>query len=217
MGYEEILTNKEKSKVLARVVSHLMGDGCVTNKYFAYYNKNLILLSNFQEDINTLFKNIHLIKGKVNSGTSFIMIQNKEVNNFLKSLLRDYRSHSLQMPNFVNKIELQIEFLKALYDDEGCVALRTFKKTNEIKRNLTLSSNSLILLQEIKRILENNFNINSNKILKYTKTRGSHQYINYVLSITGKENFINFRDKINFNHPNKKRKLDLMINSYIKK
>ena len=44
------------------------------------------------------------------------------------------------------------EFLKAIYDDGGCVALRTFKKTNEIKRNLTLSSNSLIFIKEIKNI-----------------------------------------------------------------
>ncbi len=38
MKYEEILIDLNKSKILAKIVAHLMGDGCVTNKYFAYYN-----------------------------------------------------------------------------------------------------------------------------------------------------------------------------------
>jgi hypothetical protein len=48
---------------------------------------------------------------------------------FLLSLLPDYRSFNLEIPKFINKRVLYIEFLKALYDDEGCVALRIYKKT----------------------------------------------------------------------------------------
>ena len=159
---------------------------------------------------------MHLTKGKYTSGTSLIQAHNKNIIKFLKSLHQDYKSNSLNIPDFVNTKELQKEFLRAFYDDEGCVALRIFKKTNEIKRNITLSSNSLILLEEIKKILQENFDIKSNRIHKYTKIINLKIFINYTLSITGKSNFEKFRKEIGFAHPQKRDKLNLMIESYIR-
>src|SRR3989344_6768318 len=216
MNYEGFLKDTEKSKVLARIVTHVMGDGSVTNKYFAYFNKNADLLKNYERDILSLFPEIHITRGISNSGTSIIQVQNKKIIVFLKSLLKDYRSHSLIIPDFINKRELKKEFLQSIFDDEGCVALRIFKRTKEIKRNLTLSSNSLHLIKDIKYILEKEFKINSNKISKYTKVKGLKEYTNYVLSITGKSNFERFQKEINFAHPLKKEKLDKMISSYIR-
>ena len=215
--FEEILNNKEKMKILARVVAHLMGDGCVTNRYFSYYNKDETLLINYERDVTGLFGNIHLIRGKVNSGTKLIQVQNKSILNFLRSLVKDYRSFSLEYPQFLDTIELKKEFLKAIFDDEGCVALRIFKKTNEIKRNLEISSKSKKFLVDIKNILEKDFEITSNKIISFERNLGGKIFITWKLSITGKENFIKFRDKINFYHPSKEDKLDLMIKSYIRK
>ena len=130
----------------------------------------------------------------------------------------DYKSHSLQIPEFIKQNKfLHKEFLRAFFDDEGCVALRTFKKTGELKRNLTISSNSLRLIKQIKEIMKNNFNINSNKILKYIKKKEDKIYTNYVLSITGKENFISFRNKIGFSSVQKNNRLNQMISSYIRK
>ncbi|MDO8459520.1 MAG: LAGLIDADG family homing endonuclease [Nanoarchaeota archaeon] len=214
--YKELLLDSEKTKALVRVVAHLMGDGCVTNKYFSYYNKNDTLLNGFEKDLIFLFGNIHLIKGKVNSGTRFIMVQNKPIHTFLKSLLADYRSFALYMPKFIDRRELYVEFLRTIYDDEGCAALRLYKKTNEIKRSITLSSNSKRLLEEIKVILENEFAIKSNKLGRYDRRRESKVYTNYVLTITAKSNIEKFRDTIGFSHPAKVEKLDRMIKSYIR-
>lgn len=215
--YEEILEDTEKVKILARVVSHLMGDGCVQKRYFAYYNKNLSLLEGFKQDVSSLFGNVHFITGKVNSGTSFYMIQDKNALNFLKSLLEDYRSFSLHIPKFVNTREIQKEFLKAIFDDEGCVGLRIFKKTGEIKRDIHLASKSLRFIEELKEVLQKSFNIGSNKINIYDKKMGEKKFRIYTLYITGKENFEKFRESINFYHPDKKEKINLMINSYIRK
>lgn len=212
-----IFQNKEKLKVLARVVSHLMGDGCVSKRYFAYYNKNQVLLENFKIDVKELFGEVHFIAGKVNSGTSFYMIQDKEALNFLKSLIDDYRSFSLHLPNFIKTKELKKEFLKAIFDDEGCVAFRVFAKTREIKRNITLCAKSEFFLSQIKDILEKDFIIKCNKLTKYTKKVNNKEFPYWVLSITGKNNFIKFKESINFYHPDKKNKLDLMISSYIRK
>src|SRR4030042_633064 len=217
MSYDSLLKDTEKAKILSRIIAHLMGDGCVTNRYFAYYNKNNILLEQFEEDMVNAFGEVHFTIGKVNSGTSFVMIYNREIRLFLFSLVTNFKSNYLKFPLFINTRDLQKEFLKSIYDDEGCVALRVFKKTNEIKRNLTLSSNSLIFLQEIKNILAEQFNIMSNKIINYIKKRDGKEFVNYVLSITGKKNFELFRNLIGFYHPDKIKRLDDMISSYIQK
>lgn len=211
--YEKIIGNLEKSKALARIVAHLMGDGCVTPRYF----ENQELINGYEKDILGLFKGVHIIRGKMNSGVKIIQIQNKKVNLFLRSLLGDFRSFSLEIPKFINSKELQKEFLSSFYDDEGCVALRVFKKTGEIKRNITLSSNSLKLLEEIKEILKESFQIETNNITKYEKRAGNKTFTNYVLGITGKENFIKFKEEINFFQPGKRERLDTLIDSYIRK
>lgn len=216
MVKEEILIDKEKRRILCRVIAHLMGDGCVTNKYFAYFNKNETLLNNYRKDVLSLFGNIHLTTGKYNSGVRLIQVQNKEIISFLRGLVKDFKSNGLEFPEFVKDNQEKVEFLKAIYDDEGCVALRTFRKTNEIKRNITLSSNSSKFLEQIKTILYNEFSIISNKIIRTIKIKNSKEYVNYVLSITGRDNFLKFREKIRFYHPDKIQKLDKMINSYIR-
>ncbi len=105
-----------------------------------------------------------------------------------------------------------------IYDDEGTVALRIFKKTNEIKRNLTIASKSKKFMEDIKKILEKDFKIKCNKIgFSIRKFPNNKEFVTWNLSITGKENFLKFRDKINFNGPIKRKKLDLMINTYIRK
>lgn len=144
------------------------------------------------------------------------MVQNKALHSFFKSLFPDYRSSAIHIPSFINNREELVEFLKAIYDDEGSVVLRVFKKTNEIKRNLTLSSNSLRLIEEVKIILAQDFKISSNKVGINIKIKGEKKFTNYVLSITGKSNFEKFREHIGFYHPDKINRLNLMINSYIR-
>jgi len=212
-----IFDSIEKEKALTRIVAHLMGDGCVSKRYFGYYNKELSLLEHFKKDLAFLFPDTHFISGKCNSGTSFYTIQNKKIHTFLLSLLQDFRSHNLVLPEFINTKELQVEFLRALFDDEGTVGVYVYQKTNEIKRKIAISSTSLKLLNQIKGILEIHFDIKSNKIIRCIKITDSKKFIYYILAITGRENFIKFRNQINFKHPIKRKKLDLMINAYIRK
>jgi len=218
MRYEEILKDKEKMKILSRVIAHLMGDGCVSERYFVYCNKDEYLLNSYKKDILELFGNIHIITGTYSSGTRLIQNQDKGILNFLKSLIKDFRSFALEFPSFLDSIEYKKEFLSAIYDDEGTVALRVFRKTNEIKKNLTIASKSKKFMEDLKVILENDFGIKCNKI-GFSKRRfpNNKEFVTWNLSITGKENFVKFRDKINFNHPAKRDKLNLMINSYIRK
>lgn len=202
---------------LARVVGNLMGDGNVSKKYLRYNNKNYFLLNNFKRNFLFLYPETHFIYGAVNSGTSFVQVQNKKIIGFLLNLCGDFRSQNLKFPKFLTSKEMKKEFISAIFDDEGCVALRIFKKTNEIKRNLEIASKSKSFLMEIKEILEKDFNIKCNKIISFHRTLNKKEFTTYKLSITGKENFIKFKDSINFYHPDKKNRLNLMISSYIRK
>lgn len=214
---EIIFSDKEKLKILARTVAHYMGDGGVTNKYAAYFNKNETLLNNFEKDITILFEGVHITKGKYNSGTKLLQIHNKQIIQFLKELVSDYRSGALKLPEFIKSIELQKEFLKALFDDEGCVAFRIHKPTGDLKRNLSLASKSKKLIEDLKYVLETNFDIKCNKINEYIAKKWGKEYPIFTLFISGKENFVKFRDLINFDHPVKRERLNIMISSDIRK
>lgn len=90
---------------------------------------------------------------------------------------------------------VKVVYLRSLFDDEGCVALRIFDKTKEWKRSITLSSNSFRLLKEVKFILEKDFLIFLNKIIRNKKSIKDRCF---VLAITGRENFDKYANLIGF-------------------
>ena len=200
-----------------RVVAHLMGDGYVNKRYLRYNNKDKFLLDNFKIHLSNISPNIHFIGGKVNSGTPFVQAQNKKLIEFLFGLCGDFKSEKLRVPEFIKTKDMKKEFISAIFDDEGCVGLRVFRKTGEVKRNLEIGSKSKKFLGDIKNILEKDFNIKCNKIISFTRNLNGKQFITWKLSITGKENFMKFSELINFSSLDKIKKLDFMINSYVRK
>jgi len=58
------------SEQYANCLGKLCGDGNVSANYLRYNNTCQTLLNEFERNIKNIFGNIHLIKGKVNSGTS---------------------------------------------------------------------------------------------------------------------------------------------------
>src|SRR3989344_5199792 len=110
-----------------------------------------------------------------------------------------------RIPSFVYNIQnskLLGSLLQALYDDEGYLYPQ--------KNMILISQKSKILVNDIREVVKL-VGIKPNPILIHkSKTRTTMHYF----SITGRENIILFAKKIGFLHPEKKKKLEILINKY---
>lgn len=121
------------SENLARCLAKICGDGHISSKYMRYNNTSEILLNEFKDDIRKEFGNVHFTLGKVNSGTSFVQLQNKKIISVFFSHLSSFKSNYIAIPLSVKNapVNVKIAFIRAFYDDEGCSALRLNKSTQE--------------------------------------------------------------------------------------
>ena len=199
---------------MARCIAKISGDGNLYYRYLRYSNTCPELLKEFEQDMLKEFGNVHFTPGVGNSGTPFRQVHKKAIINRFLEYLTDYRSLKIFIPEDIKNSSKDIkkEYLRALYDDEGSPSLRLAIKTKEWKRSITLASNSIKILEETKIILLNDFDIKTNRIIR---NRPKSDYDkSYILSITGKDNMIKYRNRIGFLHPDKIRRLNLVLKSY---
>ena len=207
------------NKRATRCIAKLSGDGNIypgknnKNGYVRYSNTCQALREEFKSDMRAIFGKIPLTEGTTNTATPFVQTHRKDVVLFFLKYLNSFRSKDIAVPDEIKKADklLKKEYLKALYDDEGSPRLRISKKFKEWKRNISLYSNSKVLITEVKNMLENDFGIKCNK--GYTDKRVDGR-VSFVLDITGKDDFELFKQKIGFNHPIKQEMLNLIIKSY---
>lgn len=195
----------------ARCVAKISGDGYLYYRYVRYANTCPVLLNEFRADMRKEFPEITITKGVTNTGTPFLQVGGKQVVRRFLEYLPDYHSDKIRIPTAVKEASMTIKqsYLRAFYDDEGCAALRICKKPIQWKRNITLTSNSRDILEEVKKMLSDDFCIVTNNII-----RNKNEDRAYVLGISGKDNFLKFRKHIGFNHPKKQQRLEFMILSY---
>ena len=195
----------------ARCLAKISGDGYLGKRYIRYANKCSILLDEFVRDVQREFPGTVITRGITNTGTPFRQIHGKRIIHSFLQHLPDFRSSVIKIPDEVKNStrEIKSAYLRAFYDDEGCAAVRIFRKTGEWKRNITLTSNSKTMLEDVKNMLLREFKIETNIIIRNNKKDRA-----YVLGISKKKNFSTFQEKIGFNHPNKQKRLSLMIESY---
>lgn len=160
-----------------------------------------------------VFGKVKMSEGFMSSGTRYVAVYGKEIVRTMLTYIPSYNSFYIKIPPAILGAEEDIvkEYVRTFYDDEGSASLRLNKKTNEWKRNITLVSNSNVILNQIKDILVKK-KISTNRIIRNRPI--GHRDKTYILGITGKQNFIAFREKIGFKHPRKLKMLTLIVESY---
>jgi hypothetical protein len=189
---------------LAVIHAYLCADGYVIKnpptqkqKYYkiGFRNTNLVLLKDFQERFYNYFK----IKPSLYVGQR-CQIGNKEIYNLLTKEFRSFYSWEWRMPKLNDK--LAKIWLRAYFDCESWV----FCKTHQ-NRHIGVDCVNEIGLNQIESSLNG---IGIKIIRKYNKKRRIHRIFIY-----GKDNLIKFSNKIGFLHPNKKEKLNQVLNDFV--
>ncbi|MBU0460679.1 MAG: hypothetical protein KJ597_04815 [Nanoarchaeota archaeon] len=194
-GFER-LTNAK-----ARLIAHLIGDGCVykcrTDYNIKYDNIDSELLNQFVKDFNDVYGYKITIafkpSGKTGLPLPYLRFRSKLIYEDLKSYC-EYASAVWFVPKQIlnNSKNIQKEFLKALFDDEGSVI--PYGKTAILR----LYSINLKGLKEIQELLQN-FNFDSVIVVGFGCKRN-------VYGLTIKD-ISNFHHKIGFYCIRKQKKL----------
>jgi len=188
---------------LASLHGYLCADGCVvksSNPKYKYYRIELRNInSKLLNDFKNKFQKVFNIKAHIYRNER-CRLGSKEIYNKLNKQFGSFYSHNWTLP-ILNKIEL-IYWIRSYFDCEAWV-----RNKPRQDRHIGLDCiNKKGLLQIQKALLQ--FNIVSK--VKKRNTRNI-----YTLNIYGKENIIKFQKEINFLHPNKRKKLQQAIDSYI--
>jgi hypothetical protein len=191
------------SKDFLEFLGHLLGDGCIefiSNCPIIWYtNKSDELINRFSEIVKNIFGDVDLYKRVQKNGVKDIRCPT-----IVGIILNELLKSSLNSLDFIKKLdnEQKIVFLRALFDDEGCVSIKKYQIIIEMA-NKTLIEYIKSLLLEL--------GIRSGKISKVVEIDYKNRY---RISISGKENLELFYRKINFINRDKRNKLYILLNSY---
>ena len=184
--------------------AYLCSDGYVVrnpeiqkHKYYrvALRNTNIVLLKDFQNKFYRFFK----VKPYIYRD-ELCRISSKEIYFILSNKFGSFYSNKWKLPN-LSKNKLGI-WLRSYFDCEAWVICRKAKD-----RDIGLQCINKKGIYSIKNAL---LKLEIKSKLKYRKDRSIWQ-----LNIYGKENLIKFQKEVNFLHPDKRKKLQECIDSYV--
>lgn len=161
---------------LVLLVAHLIFDGDLRRTTCGYSNRSKALISR----VRNLFKLVYRYSAKYHfdtrSGVINIRHHNVALAGYLIGKADELVNEIEDMPH-----EHQREFIRAFFDDEGCMDLRPDRKHRRV-RGYQNDKKILVIVQNLLK----NFDIES-------KLQGRNEVV-----ITGKENLKKFQKEINF-------------------
>ena len=191
---------------LAALHGYLSGDGCVvknppgqSHKYYRvdFRNTEPVLLRDFQERFETIFLEIPVISRRQDRCTK----SSKGAYEFFTTKFGSFYSREWRMPEMTD--ECASAWLRAFFDCEGWVVNLPAKD-----RSIGIESVNLPGLLQVKDALESRFGIQTSIPVK----KKNHAI--YSLRISGRVNLRKFHERVDFLHPQKRRKLDGALASY---
>jgi len=182
----EIIKPTSWSSDLVHIVSHFMFDGRVSQDCCIYYSNNKYQIEHMKKLLSRIFKAKPEVKLRDNGvyGLTFYHVEFADYIKNRKDKLLSY------LNNGASELEKRL-FLKAFFDDEGCVYYR------DDKRRVRGYQKSYLILEQIRNLLSS-FGIRARINKKATD-----------IEISGQRNLIRFSKEINFSpkiyiNPNRK-------------
>jgi intein/homing endonuclease len=197
------------SPILSRIAGHLVGDGGIgaeKGNYPVYYtNRCDALVNQFKEDVLSVFGNVDVYDyhyHNKNEGIRMVRFPSI-VGVILMSLFGPMVNELKHVPELVldgDRTSKRL-FLRALYDDEGCVSSSRIR--------IGVSNEEII---RIVRKMIQEISIRPGRVIRKKATK--KWKVSYEFGIFGKNDLILFSKEIGFDHPEKIKKLRYLIRSY---
>jgi hypothetical protein len=163
------------SSELIFIVAHLMFDGEIGSHSCVYHNRNRALINRVRNSMKKVFDLGPYILVNKKTGVYRISYHYVELAAYISKKSKELKKYIQTAPLSEKGI-----FLKAFFDDEGCAYYwGNIRKVRGYQHNLKI-------LKLVQKLLKD-FDIESKIDKKYKE-----------IVISRKENFIKFRDKINF-------------------
>lgn len=199
---------------IGKTAGHIIGDGGIYNlrgTYIAHYsNKSNFLINVFRKDVIDVFGYTDIYTFYDKRKNAYRITLPSIVGLILSLFLKKQNNESKHIPKIILNADKKIKsaFLKALYDDEGCVNLG---KPNGGGRSIELSQKNKKVIDETKKILREFF-ITPGKTSKKIDNKTGNT--SYRFAITGKHDFERFAKEISFDNPEKREKIKSMLKSF---
>jgi len=158
------------------LVAHLLFDGELNNRTCGYTNRNVALVSRVQTLFTTLYNFDPKYYYDSVSGIYKIRYYNVALKNYLEDKTKELQKIITKLPPSCKR-----EYLRAFFDDEGCMDYRLARNVRQIRGY----QNDRSILETIKVLLQD-FGIES-------KIKEPNEVV-----INGKENLLKFQKEINF-------------------
>lgn len=158
------------------LISHLLFDGEISRTRCAYNNRSLALIGRVEVLMHTLYEYEPTRYLNQTTGVSRITYSNVALSAYLQQKSEELLNGVIHMPS-----ELKREFVRAFFDDEGCIDYRP----KENRRSVRGYQKDVRILKIVQALLEE-FAISARLILP-----------NEVV-VVGKENLTRFEKEINF-------------------
>ena len=197
---------KEMSEDLSEFLGYLVGDGCYSiinrGQCLLLSDKNKALLEHYKKKIDALFS-CSCRLSKCNYRNSYRLFIPSHVAKFIKLNFPEavLKTADLKIPRKLFSAHLKIisAFLRGFFDAEGCVG----------HHYLDVCSSNKLLLYQIDSLLKKFGIFTTVSLNNLEKSKGKFRHRLFLYN----ENMSKFKKEINFNHMDKKTKLNKDLSS----
>jgi len=202
-----------ESKELASLIAHEMGDGHLRERTFVYFNESQRLIDGVKTNIKKVFGNINPKEYRDEKGTRLVYPAVISRIIFLCGGVRFNKvTQDFDIPKWIKEgsDEIKISFIRSIFDDESYVNI----EDKYITFQMASVDYCKKMMISLKKLLKD-FDINT--LLRHKGSYIDKENIKknvFGITLGRFESINNYKTIIGFNHSEKQRQLEELIESY---